>query len=64
MYSLIALDKEIFSLKISSTYGTKHEKGIGLGLVLCKEYIELQGGRIWFESESGRGTTFFISLPC
>ena len=56
--------KEIFSLKISSTYGTKNEKGIGLGLVLCKEYIELQGGSIRFESESGRGTTFFISLPC
>jgi signal transduction histidine kinase len=56
--------KEIFSLKIRSTYGTGNEKGIGLGLVLCKEYIELQGGSISFESEPGRGTTFFITLPC
>ncbi len=54
---------EIFSLKIRSTYGTNNEKGIGLGLVLCKEYIEMQNGHIWFESQPGTGTTFFISLP-
>lgn len=55
--------KEIFSLKIRSTYGTNNEKGIGLGLVLCKEYIELQHGSIWFESVTGEGTTFYLSLP-
>ena len=54
---------EIFSLKIRSTYGTNNEKGIGLGLVLCKEYIELQNGSIQFESQPEAGTTFFISLP-
>lgn len=54
---------EIFSLKIRSTYGTNNEKGIGLGLVLCKEYIELQNGSIRFESQPDAGTTFFISLP-
>ena len=55
--------KEIFSLKIRSTYGTQNEKGIGLGLVLCKEYIEMQRGNIWFDSEPGKGTSFCISLP-
>lgn len=54
---------EIFSLKIRSTYGTNNEKGIGLGLVLCKEYIEQQNGTILFESQPEVGTTFFISLP-
>lgn len=55
--------KEIFSLKIRSTYGTNNEKGIGLGLVLCKDYIELQNGSIWFESVPNEQTVFHISLP-
>jgi signal transduction histidine kinase len=55
--------KELFSLKSKSTYGTSNEKGVGLGLLLCKEFIELQNGRIWFISSPGIGTTFFISLP-
>jgi two-component system sensor histidine kinase/response regulator len=52
----------IFSLKVNSTYGTKNEKGVGLGLVLCKEFTELQNGKITFESTPGAGTTFYISL--
>ena len=52
----------IFSLKVNSTFGTKDEKGVGLGLVLCKEFTELQNGKIRFESTPGVGTTFFISL--
>ena len=55
--------KEIFSLKTSSTFGTKDEKGMGLGLMLCKEFVEYQNGKIWFESIEGEGSTFFISLP-
>lgn len=55
--------KDIFSLKSRSTYGTNNEKGIGLGLLLCKEFIELQGGTIGFSSAAGAGTTFFITLP-
>lgn len=54
--------KDIFSLK-TSTYGTNNEKGVGLGLALCKEFIEKQSGRLWFESKHGVGTTFYVTLP-
>ncbi|ASU35403.1 sensor histidine kinase [Mucilaginibacter xinganensis] len=53
---------EIFSLKTAPTFGTKNEKGIGLGLLLCKEFTEIQGGKITFESTPGSGTTFYVSL--
>lgn len=53
----------VFSLKSRSTYGTNREKGVGLGLFLCKEYAEAQQGKLWFESEQGVGTTFMLSLP-
>jgi len=46
----------------TSTSGTKNEKGTGLGLVLCKELIEKQNGRMWFESEEHAGSTFYVSL--
>jgi PAS domain S-box-containing protein len=38
-------------------------EGTGLGLFLCREFIERHGGRIWFESQEGQGTTFFLALP-
>lgn len=53
----------IFSIKSHSTYGTRNEKGTGLGLLLCKEFTELQHGEIGFESSEGSGTTFYISMP-
>ncbi len=37
--------------------------GTGLGLYLCRELIERHGGRTWFESAEGQGSTFFIALP-
>jgi signal transduction histidine kinase/ligand-binding sensor domain-containing protein len=47
----------------NSTLGTDHEKGSGLGLILCKEFIEKHGGKIWAESVSGSGSKFNFSIP-
>ena len=52
----------LFSLSAGSTFGTGNEKGAGLGLVLCREFMELQEGKIWCTSKPNEGTTFFISL--
>jgi len=54
---------DIFSLKIRSAYGTGKEKGIGLGLFLCRQLVELQYGRIWFTSKTGQGSEFMLALP-
>ncbi|WP_235185431.1 PAS domain S-box protein [Desulfonatronum thiodismutans] len=54
----------VFSLQKEKRHlGTEGETGTGLGLVLCKQFIDRHGGEIWVESEPGQGTTVFFTLP-
>ncbi len=56
--------EKLFRVDINhSTIGTGEEKGTGLGLILCKEFVEKNGGKIWVESEVGKGSQFHIRLP-
>jgi signal transduction histidine kinase len=64
----IGIPEEILPklFKLNGQYsqaGTANEPGTGLGLVLCHEMVEKNGGRIWAESIAGQGTTFVFTLP-
>ncbi len=56
--------KKLFKLTSSvSLPGTNNEKGTGLGLILCKEFVGQHGGKIWAESSEGNGSQFYFTLP-
>jgi two-component system sensor histidine kinase/response regulator len=57
------LSDQIFNLNAESTTGTGNEKGVGLGLVLCKQFTEALGGRIWFNCHANTGMSFFVEFP-
>jgi|JI8StandDraft_1071087.scaffolds.fasta_scaffold08084_4 two-component system sensor histidine kinase/response regulator len=57
MDKLFRIDSKVTS------HGTDNEEGTGLGLILCKEFVEKQGGTIWANSEVGKGSAFTFTLP-
>jgi signal transduction histidine kinase len=64
----LGIEKEniprLFSLEESySTKGTGDEHGTGLGLILCKDFIERNGGEMFVKSEPGKGSKFIFTLP-
>jgi signal transduction histidine kinase len=55
--------QELLSIRSQyTTAGTHKEKGTGLGLILCMDFVQLNGGRIWLESTPGQGTVFYFTL--
>jgi len=64
----VGMDQEMLSRlfmpdKMTSRKGTAREKGTGLGLILCKEFVKIHGGKIRVESKPGQGTKVSFSLP-
>jgi two-component system, sensor histidine kinase and response regulator len=54
---------QLFQLETVVTSGTKNERGTGLGLMLCRDFVMANGGTIWVESKMGEGSVFSFSLP-
>ncbi len=57
LHKIFRLDNDYLAL------GTAQEKGAGIGLLLCKEYVEKNGGKIWADSEENKGSRFYITIP-
>ena len=60
----VSQQSRVFQRFFRATNAVKvHTTGTGLGLYICKNIIEAHGGKIWFESQEGTGTTFFVTIP-
>lgn len=58
------LKSQIFNIENNTIRpGTDNEKGTGLGLILCKEFVEKHGGKIWVEDNTDKGSVFIFTLP-
>lgn len=55
--------RKLFGVDSSTLEGTAHEKGTGLGLLLCFEFVEKHHGKIWVEGKEGKGSKFIFTLP-
>ena len=55
--------KKIFTSGVGTTNGTENEPSSGMGLMLSQDFLTKTGGKIWFDSEEGKGTTFYFTLP-
>ncbi len=55
--------EKLFGVKSVTTLGTAKERGSGLGLAMCRDFVELNHGHIWVESVLGEGSTFIFTLP-
>lgn len=53
-------DRDVYPESLPGTIG---ERGIGIGLTLCKEFVQINGGELWFESVVNQGSTFYFSTP-
>ena len=56
-------DKVFDAFTKGKRYGTSGERPFGLGLSICRQIVEAHKGTIWFESETGKGTIFYVQLP-
>jgi signal transduction histidine kinase len=55
--------EKLFGKHVFSTRGTLNEKGTGLGLILCRDFVHINGGEIWVESTESSGSKFFFTIP-